>query len=421
MTQRGERARSLVAALTAVLLAGCGAGGGTGGGAGGELDRPGAPRGASGEGDASPEAGADAAQAVPEGAQSPEQIASQMERDLADFQRLMASRQSGGTRSTSGADGAAGGAGTGADPGGDRPAASPNGTRAGPEGSATAAANAPTRMPEDAGSATTTRPPIDGAADDTQASGTPPRRVAETPEALAAAAAALYRDASRADTPMRSLMALAALSIADPDRPFNPDALSDITEEERRTLSSFHAFCRELGRRLASSDESDEVVRAVEQLAKEMRGERRLHIPRGEFCSAVEGFGHFASIEPREFVAHAAARFVLYFEVDGYRSAELTGEGWKTELSIELSILSERDGVPVWRRDWQTITDLAASQRKDFFVTHIVAIPDALSVGAYVLKVRVRDEQAGSLAERSIPFRMVASPVSSTPTATPRP
>lgn len=352
---------------------------------------------------------------IPPGSLTPEQLADQVERDLVDLQRLNAARRTSGA---AGGNTPGGGASTA-----ERAMLASESSRGG--------ANTPVAGAGVGGGATAppAPPPGSGATIDERRSGadtsvaaddgdgvpapalTPSgaRRVPETTDALASAAAALYRDASRADTPLRSLMALAALSIAEPDRPFNPEALPDLTEEERRTVARFHGFCRELGRQLAASDDPDAVARSVEQLAREIKGERSLRVPRGEFCSQVDGFGVYRAIAPREFVAHSGARFALYFEVDGYRSVEVGSEGWKTELAVELSILSERDGVPVWRRDWQTITDLASTQRKDFFVTHAVTVPDALSVGGYALKIRVRDELTGALAEQSVPFRMVAA------------
>lgn len=341
------------------------------------------------------------------GAMTPEQMAEQAARDIEEMKKLNAARRIGNTP-TPRNDGAMA---ANESRGATAPFAGPNNSAA--VGQSNAGASAPmsagatgaaTRPDQ---SAVVAAAPAETTPD--APATTPPRRVLATPEAISGAAAALYRDAARADTPMRSLMALAALSIAEPDRPFNAEALPDLTEEERRALTRFHAFCRDLGQQLATSDDPEAVTRAVEQLAGEIRGERRLRVPRSDFCTRVDGFGAFARIEPREFVAHAGARFVLYFEIDGYRSLEVGSEGWKTELSVELSILSERDGVPVWRRDWQTITDLAATQRKDFFVTHVVGVPDALSVGAYVLKVRVRDELTGALAESAVPFHMVAA------------
>jgi len=349
---------------------------------------------------------------VPAGSKSAEEIAAQMERDLVEFQQL---NTAGRVPARSGA-AASNGAPEGAFAAHQRAPtssgiATPDRAASSPAGSNTGApviGAAPPRGVEHELDAATE------AAESTAAPtpGLSRRAVPETPEALANAAAALYRDASRADTPLRSLMALAALSIADPERPFNAEALPDLTEEERRTLARFHGFCRDLGRQLASSDDPEAVSRAVEELSQEIRGERRLRIPRSEVCTQVEGFGVFTRIEPPEFTAHSGARFVLYSELDGYRSTEVGGEGWKTELSVELSILSERDGVPVWRRDWQSVTDLVATRRQDFFMTFRVNLPDALSVGAYALKIRVRDEQTGALAEHSVPFRMVAGTAS---------
>jgi len=366
------------------------------------------------------------ASSTPVGAKSAEQIASQVERDIAEYQRMTAGRRpvastdepadSGAMTAngamtpplaasapvTTGQPGASSAVGAGGTPG-HVGSATARGVGAGAPSNESAGGHATNGTA--ALAAPSTGDSEDGASDDP----TKPRRILNTPDALSGAAAALYRDATRADTPMRSLMALAALSIAEPDRPFNAEAMPDLTEEERRTLGRFHGFCRDLGLQLATSDDPAAVARAVEQLASEIRGERRLRVPRADLCTRVDGFGAFAPIEPREFVAHSGARFVLYFEVDGYRSANLSGEGWKTELSVELSILSERDGVPVWRRDWETITDLAATQRRDFFVTHVVSVPSALSVGGYVLKVRVRDELTSALAEYAVPFVMVAS------------
>lgn len=349
----------------------------------------------------------------PGGSKSAEEIAAQMERDLAEFQQLNSAgrvpARSGAGASTGAAEDAFAAHRRSPTSSGvvtpDRAASTSAGSNAAPINGA-----APERgaMPGDQ---------RESAVETADASAAPTpgptrRTVPETPDALANAAAALYRDASRADTPLRSLMALAALSIADPERPFNAEALPDLTEEERRTLARFHGFCRDLGRQLASSDDPEAVSRAVEELSREIRGERRLRIPRGEVCTQVDGFGVFKRIEPPEFTAHSGAKFVLYSEIDGYRSTEVAGEGWKTDLSVELSILSERDGVPVWRRDWQSVTDLVATRRQDFFMTFRVNLPDALSVGAYALKIRVRDEQTGALAEHSLPFRMVAGTAS---------
>ncbi len=52
--------------------------------------------------------------------------------------------------------------------------------------------------------------------------------------------------------------------------------------------------------------------------------------------------------------------------------------------------------------------DVTSKTRRDFFTTQLIALPPALSVGKYHLKIRVRDENSGAEAEDSLPFEMVA-------------
>ena len=72
-------------------------------------------------------------------------------------------------------------------------------------------------------------------------------------------------------------------------------------------------------------------------------------------------------------------------------------------------IYSDRDGIPVWKEQWQTATDLAGSRRNDYFTAQKIEIPTNLSVGKYQLKVRVRDEFSQSESEATIPFVMTAA------------
>ena len=51
---------------------------------------------------------------------------------------------------------------------------------------------------------------------------------------------------------------------------------------------------------------------------------------------------------------------------------------------------------------------MTSKTRRDFFTTQLIALPPALSVGKYHLKIRVRDEHSGAEAEDSVPFQMVA-------------
>ena len=101
---------------------------------------------------------------------------------------------------------------------------------------------------------------------------------------------------------------------------------------------------------------------------------------------------------------------MVYLEIDEFTS-ELNEKGqWVTELSQELVIYSDRDGIPVQREGWQTGVDLTKHRRTDFFVVQIITLAERLSVGRYQLKIRVRDERSGAEAETAIDFEMIADP-----------
>ena len=100
----------------------------------------------------------------------------------------------------------------------------------------------------------------------------------------------------------------------------------------------------------------------------------------------------------------------MYVELENFTS-ELNDKGqWVTELSQQLEVLNERDGIPVWREDWQTGVDQSRKKREDFFIVQVITLPDRLAVGRYNLKIRIRDDRSGAEAEAAIDFDMLADP-----------
>ena len=100
----------------------------------------------------------------------------------------------------------------------------------------------------------------------------------------------------------------------------------------------------------------------------------------------------------------------MYVEVEDFVS-ELNEKGkWVTELSQQLVVFSDRDGIPVWREEWQAGVDVSNNRRNDFFIVQIITLPKALSVGRYQLKIHARDEKSGAEAETSLEIEMVADP-----------
>ncbi len=98
----------------------------------------------------------------------------------------------------------------------------------------------------------------------------------------------------------------------------------------------------------------------------------------------------------------------MYVEVEDFTSERNKQGDWVTELSQQLVIYSDRDGIPVWREDWQLGTDTSKNRREDFFIVQVITLPPRLSVGLYQFKIHVRDKQSGAEAEVTVEFEMVA-------------
>jgi hypothetical protein len=221
----------------------------------------------------------------------------------------------------------------------------------------------------------------------------------------------LYQEASYADMPLRELLLIAATTLVSPDRALNPEAIPGLTVRERELLAHFQQFFVELGKSLDGSRNADEVLlNSVESLRESLRTEPRLALGSLSLCTEVSGFGKYTSFSRNSFLAHSDQQAVVYIEIAGFLSEQNPKGEWVTEVSQQLVIYSERDGIPVWREDWQTAVDVSRNLRNDFFITQLITLPKALSVGKYYLKVRVRDEKSRAEAEGSIPFEMVADP-----------
>ena len=226
----------------------------------------------------------------------------------------------------------------------------------------------------------------------------------------------LYRRSSDSAMPLRELLLVAAMSMVDDELVLDQsaiDALHDLTDDERALLAKLQDFFHELGTSLDGSTEAQaSVVDAVTAL-KQTLNEMHLKLGAALLCTRVTGFGDFDEFTRNDedryaFLAHNDQSAIVYLEVDDFLSERNADGEWVTELAQQLTIYSDRDGIPVWRSDWQPAIDRSRKQRRDFFTVQLVNLPNALSVGRYQLKIRVRDERSGAETEGAIHFEMVA-------------
>ena len=221
----------------------------------------------------------------------------------------------------------------------------------------------------------------------------------------------LYRESAYADMPLRELMLIAAQSLVQPDRGLTADAIPGLTQREREVLVHFQSFCRSLGEQLDGSREAGQIITtALDDLREALTEPPRLIIESKTLCYHVGGFGDYREFDRYAFLAHKSQQVIVYLELDGFTSELNEKSQWVTKLSQQLVVYDDRDGIPVWTENWQPVVDAARQQRNDFFTVQVLTLPDALSVGRYHLKIRLRDEQSRAEADGSIQFELVADP-----------
>jgi hypothetical protein len=221
----------------------------------------------------------------------------------------------------------------------------------------------------------------------------------------------LYATGAYSEAPLRQLMMIAAMSMIDPDRKLEPQAIPDLTEKERDLLGKLQAFFAELGKSLDGSPDADKaIIEAVAKLRESIVKEPQLKLATIALCTRVGGFGDFSEFDKRAFLALAEQKAIVYLEIEDFTSQLNSKSEYVTEISQQLTIYNDRDGIPVWRGDWQAAVDVTKNKRQDFFTVQVITLPKALSVGKYHMKVRVRDEKSGAEAENSLDFEMVADP-----------
>lgn len=222
----------------------------------------------------------------------------------------------------------------------------------------------------------------------------------------------LRERADAGEQPLRTLASLAALELIRPGVFDNPAAASLLTTRERDALGLWRDMLRYAGRTLEEHDSATSILRALRVASEQAREFASLELPRVALCSRVDGYGQFTPLANRALLANSRHRLGLYVEVDGFGSRQtLDVEGtpaFSVELSRELSLYHDADGLLAWRRPASDITDVSRNRRRDFFLSEVIELPQTLTVGSYRLKVTVTDRVTGAIAEAILPIDVVA-------------
>jgi hypothetical protein len=150
-------------------------------------------------------------------------------------------------------------------------------------------------------------------------------------------------------------------------------------------------------------------VRPLLDMADRLRNQAELSVPTVALCKRVAGFGVYDPIDGARFAAGQDTPVVVYCEVDNFASRLNDQRMWETKLKLQVVLYEEESGMEVWRqKDMAAGTDLSRNRRHDFFMAEMIHLPASLTIGRYLLKVSVEDQEVNRIAENTVGVQIVA-------------
>ncbi len=220
---------------------------------------------------------------------------------------------------------------------------------------------------------------------------------------------ALLRTAIRTDDDpaMDKALAAAALTLTDPERVLDPLDLAPLEPQQRDQVLRYHRLIVMLAQQLSGANgELD--AQAVMGRVQLLFGEHPIKISTAALCRRVRGYGVYEPFESHTFLAGRAQPMIVYAELEHFHTTQNENGLYEVKLAQEVVLYNETDGLMVWQQPQVEIVDESRNQRRDFFVVQMIRLPARLTVGKYLMKVRVEDLNGGSLDEQTLPIQIVA-------------
>ena len=246
----------------------------------------------------------------------------------------------------------------------------------------------------------------------------------QTPEALAERLlAASEKSRGGQSGPVAKAIAAAALrGVTEPPAATWLAARQGLSERQAAVVEALGDALRQLRTMSEGSTEPDAAAMAtvIADLHARTSASGRLSVPRAALCESVAGYGRYTEAPAMTFLAGRAHPLVAYVEVEGFSNAPATAtsseggtlnpeERYAVELSLDVDIFTA-DGVKAWDPSPVTIRETSRNIRRDLFLVRRIEIPRHLSMGAYNVKVQVRDLPSGGLAEHTIAIQLTGDP-----------
>jgi hypothetical protein len=149
-------------------------------------------------------------------------------------------------------------------------------------------------------------------------------------------------------------------------------------------------------------------VQPLVELSDRLRSQAELGVPTVALCRGVHAFGVYEPMDPARFIAGVQQEAIVYCEVENFLSQPNDRNLYETRLTQSIVLYAEASGVAAWTPSKDTIVDQARRRRHDFYLAKRIMLPPNLSIGRYLLKVTIEDQQAHHIAENTTPLEIVA-------------
>ncbi len=138
------------------------------------------------------------------------------------------------------------------------------------------------------------------------------------------------------------------------------------------------------------------VLRELRSAASELASAAKLDVKTLTFCEKVESYGWYTEFTKTQF--KPKQEVILYVEVENFTSQRLGDEQFETELQGSYQIFDSRGNL-VDERELPLDKEICRNQRRDYFLTYRIYMPDKIEPGGYRLELTIEDLKAQS-AER---------------------
>jgi hypothetical protein len=187
--------------------------------------------------------------------------------------------------------------------------------------------------------------------------------------------------------------------------------LSGLTSEDKEVLSALLDGINNFRNTVRADGDAmlGQKIQPLVDMVDRLHQQAELAIPVISLCTRVDSFAVYKALPTCRFPAGADNEVIVYSEVANFTSALNNDKMWETRLKQEMTLYTE-GGMAVWpeQSNQQLFVDVAHSRRHDFFIARKVQLPQALTIGRYLLKVTITDPQSSRVADATTPIEIIA-------------